>query len=101
MKKMTMILVTVIMVAGLAASALANPGWSDGPRYDNRDRYERPHDRYNDRDDRFHQDERWRHRQPVVIHRAPDHFRRPVVYIARPHVPVFSIFFPPVSIQLR
>lgn len=97
MKKMTMILVTVMMVVGLAASAFANPGWSNGSRYDNRDRYERPHDRYDDHGYRFRHDERWNHRPPAVIYRAPE----PVVYLPRPHVPAIGFFFPHMTIQIR
>ncbi|MCK7503450.1 MAG: hypothetical protein MZV70_04630 [Desulfobacterales bacterium] len=54
MKKLTMIFVTVLMVAGLSASALADPGWSNGKRYGNRDRYEHPQYQYDHRDYRDH-----------------------------------------------
>lgn len=97
MKKITMLLITVTMVVGLAASVWANPGWSNGPRYDSRDRYERSHDRYDDRDYRFRHDERWEHRAHVVIHRVPE----PVVFLPRPHVPAVGFFFPHMTIQIR
>ncbi len=97
MKKITMIVVTVMMVVGLAASAFANPGWGGGQRYDYRSGYERSHDRYDDRDYRFRNDD-WRfHRPPVVIHRIPG----PVVYLPRPHVPAVGLFFPHMTIQFR
>lgn len=96
MKKITMIVVTVMMVVGLAASAFANPGWG-GQRYDDRGRYERSHDGYDGRDYRFRHDD-WRfHRPPVVIHRIPG----PVVYLPRPHVPAVGFFFPHMTIQIR
>lgn len=97
MKRIMMIFFTVIMVAGLAQSVWANPGWSNGPRYDDRGRYERPHDRYGDCDNRFRHDERWEHRPPVVIHRRTE----PVVYVPRPHVPAVGFFFPHLMIQIR
>lgn len=97
MKKLMMIFVAVIMVAGLAASAFANPDWSNGPRYDYRGRYERPHDRYDNRDYRFRHDERWEHRRHFVVHKGPE----PVVFLPRPHVPVVGFFFPHMTIQIR
>lgn len=96
-KKITMIVVTVMMVVGLAASAFANPGWAGGQRYDDRGGYERSHDRYDGRDYRFRHDD-WRfHRPPVVIHRIPE----PVVYLPRPYVPAVGFFFPHMTIQIR
>lgn len=97
MKKIMVALVTVVMVAGLAASVWANPGWSNGPRHDGRGRYERPYDRYEDHGYRFRHDERWEHRAPVVVHRVPE----PIVYLPRPHVPAVGFFFPHMTIQIR
>jgi len=98
MKKLTMIFVTVLMVAGLAASALAAPGWSNSQRYDNRDRYERPHDN-NDRRD--YRDRRGPYGQPVVMHRVPVRHYEPVVRVYEPYAPAFSLYFPNLSIQFR
>ena len=98
MKKLTMIFVTVLMVAGLAASALADPGWSNGNRYGNRDRYEHPQYQYDHRDYRDH---RVVYRQRVIEHRVPVRPPEPFVHVVRPHVPIFTFFFPHMSIQIR
>ena len=97
MKKITMTVVTVMMIVGLAASAFANPGWGSGQRYDDRGRYENMHNGYHDRYYRFRHDARWNHRTPVVIHRVPE----PVVFVHRTHVPAVGLFFPHMIIQIR
>ena len=96
MKKITMIFVTVLMVAGLASSAIANPGWSKGQRYDNRGQYSRTHDRYDHRDYRNY---RGHYQQPV--HYVPVRAYEPVVRVYQPSAPSFSLFFPNLSIQIR
>ncbi|MDP2853769.1 MAG: hypothetical protein Q8O28_05940 [Smithellaceae bacterium] len=107
MKKLTMILITVLMVAGLAASAFADPGWSNGQRYGNRDGYGRPHYQYNDRDYRDYRDYRnqrdqrgpyWR---PVIIHRVPVRPPEPVAYFLPPPPPPLRIFFPHLNLLFR
>lgn len=98
MKKLTLMFVTVLMVAGLAASALADPGWANGHRYDNRGRVERVHENYGHRDYRDH---RGPYRQPVVVQRVPVRHYEPVVRVYEPYAPGFSLYFPNFSIQLR
>ena len=98
MKKLTMIFVTVLMVAGLSASALADPGWSNGKRYGNRDRYEHPQNQYDHRDYRDH---RGAYRQRVIEYRVPVRPPEPFVPVVRPHVPIFTFLFPHLSIQIR
>lgn len=97
MKKMVMMFVAVMMAAGLAQPALANPGWSGGQRWDDRDRYERSSGRHDDCGYRLGRDRRWVHRAPVVVHRVPE----PVVYLPRPHVPAIGLFFPHMVIHIR
>jgi len=97
MKKLAMAFVTVLIVAGLASSALADPGWSNGHRYDNHGRYERQpihyqHDHHN----------QWeQHRQPMVVQRVPVVPPRPVVHAYEPQAASFSMFLPGFSIQVR
>jgi hypothetical protein len=97
MKKLTMLFVTVLMFAGLSASALADPGWSNGNRYGNRDRYERPQYQYDHRD---YRDYRVAYRR-VIVHRLPVRPPEPFVHVVRPHVPIFTFLFPHMSIQIR
>jgi hypothetical protein len=98
MKKLTMAFVTVLIVAGLASSALADPGWSNGQRYDNRGQYDRPNYPYDQRDYRDH---RGYYRQPVVVHRDSDFRPRPVVHYYEPQRPSVRLHFPNFSIQFR
>lgn len=93
-----MIFATVLMVAGLSASALADPGWSNEKRYGNRDRYEHPQYQYEHRDYRDH---RVAYRQRVIERRAPVRPRETFVHVVRPHVPIFTFLFPHMSIQIR
>jgi hypothetical protein len=97
MKKLSIAFVTVLMVAGLAVSAFANPGWEDGRRYNDRGRPDRFHSQYDDRDFRG------QYRHPVVAHRAPVF---PPRYGMRAHLPpppppIFSFFLPPFIIPIR
>ena len=95
MKKLTISLVTILMVALLATSAFAfGPG---GNRYNDRGRQDRIHDRY---DNRNHRDNRWQMpRQQVRYAPAPAH--RPVVVVPQPHMPAFSLLLPSFSIVIR
>lgn len=95
MKKITMIFATVLMVAGLAASAFADPGWSNGPRHDNRGRHKQTYQKYD------HRDHREPYYQPVVVYRVPVRPPEPVVHVIRPYVPSFSVYLPHMSIQIR
>jgi len=95
MKKLRMILVAVVIVAGLAAPALADPGWSNGQRYGNPGRFDRPQYNYNNP---YHQGP---HRYPVMRHRTPVYQHEPIVHAFRPHVPSFNIFFPHMRMQFR
>ncbi len=96
MKKLSIAFVTVLMVAGLTASAFADPGWSNGRRYNDHARNYRIHKQYDHRDFRGH------YRQPVSVHRAPVF---PPRHAVRPHVPppppIFSFFLPPFIIPIR
>ena len=97
MKKLSIAFVTVLMVAGLAVSAFADPGWEDGRRYNDRGRPDRFHSQYDDRDFRG------QYRHPVVAHRAPVF---PPRYGMRAHLPpppppIFSFFLPPFIIPIR
>ncbi|MEN6373859.1 MAG: hypothetical protein ABFD75_03625 [Smithella sp.] len=98
MKKITMAFITVLFVAGLASSALADPGWSNGHRFGNHERYDRSHHEY--RHD--YRDHRMDH-QRVVVHRAPAIAPRPVpvVRVYEPQAAGFSLFLPGFSLQLR
>lgn len=95
MKKLTMILVTVVIVAGLAGSALADPGWSNGQRYGNHGRFDRPQYNYNNP---YHQGPQ---RYPVMRHRVLVRPPEPVVRVFQPHPPAFGFFFPNFSIQVH
>lgn len=102
MKKLAAAFVTVLIVAGMAASASADPGWSHGPRHNDRGRFERPQHQYyqpqhQQRDYRNH----WNYQQPVVVHRAPIVPPRPVVHAYEPQAASFSMFLPGFSIQVR
>lgn len=101
MKKLTMILVTVLIVAGLSASAFAAPGWSNGQRYDHRGRYERPQYQNDHRGYRDNRVYRTPYRQPVIIHRVPVCPPEPYVRIVPPPFPILTFFFPHLSIQIR
>lgn len=98
MKKLTTILATVLIVGGLASSAMANPGWSNGHAYGHQNRFDRPHHQYNERD----RHNNWGHEhRPVVVQRVPVIAPRPVVHAYEPHVAGFSMFMPGFSIQIR
>ena len=97
MKKITMAFVTVLIVAGMASSALADPGWSNGHRFDDHERYDRPHHEYYQHDNSDHRV----HYQPVVMQRAPAIAPRPVVRVYEPHAAGFSLFLPGFSIRVR
>ncbi|MEN6622363.1 MAG: hypothetical protein ABFD50_12530 [Smithella sp.] len=98
MKKKTTILATVLIVGGLASSALANPEWSNGHAYGHQNRFERPHHQTYDRDSHNN----WgRENQPVVVHRVPVIPPRPVMHAYEPHAAGFSMFLPGFSIQVR
>jgi hypothetical protein len=94
-----MAFVTVLIVAGLASSALADPGWSNGHRHDNHGRYDRSHHEYHHH---YYRDHRMDHR-PMVVHRAPAIAPRPVpvVRVYEPQAASFSMFLPGFSIQVR
>ena len=96
MKKLSIAFVTVLMVAGLTASAFADPGWSNGRRYNDHSRNYRMYKPYDQIDFSRHD------RRPVDVHRVPVF---PPRYGARPHVPppppVFSFFLPPFIIPGR
>ena len=99
MKKITMMFVTVMMIAGFAASALADSGWSNDRRFDDRGRYDqRIHDRYDHRDYRDHRGPYYR---PVIVHRVPVRPPEPIVRVYEPYAPGFSLYFPNFSIQIR
>jgi len=96
MKKLSIAFVTVLMVAGLAVSAFANPGWEDGRRYNDRGGPDRIHNQYDQRDFRGH------YRRPVVARRAPVFPpRRGVSAHVPPPPPIVSFFLPPFIIPMR
>ena len=97
MKKLAMAFVTVLIVAGMASSALADPGWSHGPRFNNHGRYNQPQHHYQN----FHHNHWAHHHQPMVMHRAPVIPPRPVVRAYQPQAASFSMFLPGFSIQIR
>lgn len=98
MKKLTTIFATVLIVGGLASSALANPEWSNGHAYGHRNWNDKPHQQYSERD----RHSNWEHhRQPVVVQRVPVIPPRPVMHAYEPHVAGFSMFLPGFSIQVR
>jgi hypothetical protein len=101
MKKLTMILISVLMVAGLSVSAFADPGWSNGKRYDHRGRYERPQYQNDHRDYREYRDRREYYRQPVIVNRVPMRQPESYVRIVPPPFPILTFFFPHMSIQIR
>jgi len=97
MKKIAMAFAAVMIVAGMASSALADPGWSNGPRHHNYGRFDRPPQHY-----RHIDHNQWRHHhQPVMMHRAPGIAPRPVVQVYEPQAASFSMFLPGFSIQIR
>lgn len=85
----------ILIVASFAFSALADPGWSNGRRYDERSRRDLP--QYRD-DHRDHRDYRRPYYHPVAVYRRPS---EPVVHVYGPHPAGFAIFFPHMSIQIR
>ena len=102
MKKLAMAFAAVMIVAGLASSALADPGWSNGHRYDNNGRFESPHHQYYQQHIQRDHHNRWdRHRQPMVVERVPVVPPRPVVHAYEPQAASFSMFLPGFSIQIR
>jgi hypothetical protein len=98
MKKITIAFAAVLMVAGLSFSALADPGWGNGRRFDNHARQNRIHNPYDHRD---YRDDQRSYRQPVIADRVPVHPYQPVVRVYEPHTPSFSLYFPNFSIQIR
>jgi len=97
MKKLAMAFAAVMIVAGMASSALADPGWSNGPRHGYNGRFDRPPQHYRQIDHN-----QWRHHhQPVMMHRAPGIAPRPVVQVYEPQAASFSMFLPGFSIQIR
>ena len=102
MKKIFMILFAVLVVVGFSSYVFADPGWSKGHRYDSRYKHEKTYNKYNHRDYRdFHRDHLEPYYQPVAVHRAHIAPPEPVISIVGLHVPVFSIFFPHMSIVIR
>jgi hypothetical protein len=105
MKKITIAFAAVLMVAGLSFSALADPGWGNGRRFDNHARQNRIHNPYDHRDyrddQRSYRDDQRSYRQPVIADRVPVHPYQPVVRVYEPHTPSFSLYFPNFSIQIR
>ncbi len=103
MKKLAMAFVTVLIVAGMASSALANPGWSNDHRHNDRGRFDRPqHDYYQPQYQQRDYHNHWNyHRQPVVVQRVPVMPPRPVVHAYEPQAASFSMFLPGFSIQVR
>lgn len=98
MKKITTIFAAVLIVGGLASSALANPGWSNGYAYGHQNRFERPHHQYHERDHRNN----WGHdHQRVVVQRVPVIPPRPVLHAYEPYAAGFSMFMPGFSLQIR
>ncbi len=95
MRKLTTVLVTVLMIAGLATSALAAPGWSNHPRNDYRFKHEQPYQKYD------HRDYRRAYRQPVIVHRVPVNPPRRFARVYQPVPPGFGFFFPYLNIQIR
>ena len=109
MKKLAMAFAAVMIVAGMASSALADPGWANGHRNDHNGRFDRPPQHY------WHIDHnQWRHnyqqnhyshwehdRQPVVMQRVPVAPPRPYVNAYEPQGASFSMFLPGFSIQIR
>jgi len=93
MKKLTIMFFTGLIVAVLAATASADPGWSKGQRFENRGRYEYQQ-KYS------HRDFRGYHRQPVVVYRVSP--RPPErVLLGYEYWPYFSLYLPHFSIQIR
>jgi hypothetical protein len=101
MKKLIMAFATVLVVTGLAFSALADPGWGNGRRFDDRGRQDRIHNQYDHRDYRGHRDYQRTYRQPVIVERVPVYASQPVVRVYDPHQPSFSLYLPNFSIQIR
>ena len=98
MKKLTIAFAAVLMVAGLTFSALADPGWGNGRRFENNARQSRTHNPYDHRD---YRNNVRAYRQPVIADRVPVHSYQPVVRVYEPHTPSFSLYFPNFSIQIR
>ncbi len=93
MKKIAMTFITSLIVMLSAASAFAyGPGWQNDNRYDNHDRYERPHYQYDNHDRRVY----YQHAYYIPVRAS-----QPVVYVPRPLMPGITISLPNVSIQLR
>jgi hypothetical protein len=95
MKKLSMAFVTLLIVAGLASSALADPGWSNSRRFDDHGRNNQIKYKY----EYNHRDHREPYRQ--TVHHAPVLASRQVVHVYRPDAPSISLFFPHMSIQIR
>ena len=122
MKKLSIAFTTILIVAGFAFSALADPGWSNDRRWDNRDGRDQMHNQYDQRNyrgygnyhgDRYYRDHRTHYQHRVIERRfpvpPPPHVVAhgiplppvPVVSVDVPRPPRFSIFLPPFIIHVR
>ena len=97
MKKVYMIVVAVLVVAGMSSYALADSGCANGHRPDSRYQREQPYSQHDHRDfrnDRMRRDFRADRRdyyRPVVVHRGPIAPPAPVVRVYAPPVPAVSL----------
>ena len=104
MKKLSIFLVTALMMVGPATSAFAAPGNPGMQRYDDRNRYERPDHRYDQRFYRDHRDfrsHRTPYRQPVIVDRRVIVPAGRAVRVYDYYAPGFSLYLPGFSIQIR
>lgn len=99
MKKMITVLMTIMMIAGLATAAFAAPGGSRDRESDFRKPERIQHYKYDHRRHISHQAPY--QKQVIVVHRTPVRPLERVVYVTHPQMPVFTLFFPTVTIQIR
>lgn len=98
MKKLTTIFAAVLIVGGVASSALANPYWSNGHAYGHHGWNERQHHQNYQRDHHSNWEREYR---PAAVHRVPVIAPRPAMHAYEPNAAGFSMFLPGFSLQVR